>query len=484
MNLSYEQKEQMGFQYIMDRLTPSSPYGQECLRHLVPYTKEQERQLKEDLDNIETLLAHEKKLRTQIGQLRRLFMQMKEIRPAIKKGREICLSDVELFEIKNFLLYSEKARKVERDIAAQTSLRGMEYRVTTPALELLDPDGRRIPSFSVSSLYSETLREIRNRKKDLEKQMEIERDNQDRWNALKERRNRVVVEEEKEEQVIREKLTRQLIPYFDDILANVETTGKLDVLLEKMHAAMITDSSKPQITTDVLCMHKAKNPWVMASLKEKGLKFTPLSIELMDGAGVITGANMGGKSVTLQTITLNVLLAMCGFYVYCETAQVPLFDEILIISEEGQSVSKGLSSFGAQIVQLKQMVQFVENEYCFVVMDEFARGTNPEEGAALVRAVAKYLNTKNVIGLMVTHFDHVAEHARVHYQVAGLKDMDMMQVEHEIMSAGEKNGVEVIASHMNYGIFKVESKTDCPRDAFRICRLLGLQGEIMDYLTE
>ena len=193
---------------------------------------------------------------------------------------------------------------------------------------------------------------------------------------------------------------------------------------------------------------------------------------------------MGGKSVALKTITLNVFLALCGFYVYAEKAYIPFFENVLMVSEELQSVKQGLSSFGAEIVQMEKVAETIEHEFCFVVLDEFSRGTNPHEGAALVRAVTRYLNEKDVIALLVTHFDHVAEYGKVHYQVVGLKDMNMEQVKHEIAAAGREKGVSVIASHMNYGIYKVEDMASCPRDAFRICRLLGLKEEIMDLIIE
>ena len=199
---------------------------------------------------------------------------------------------------------------------------------------------------------------------------------------------------------------------------------------------------------------------------------------------MITGANMGGKSISLKTIVLNVLLAMCGFYVYADYAEIPFFENIQMISEELQSVQKGLSSFGAEIIQMKEVIENVEKEFCFVVLDEFSRGTNPHEGAALVRAVTKYLNQKHVVALLVTHFDHVAEYGKTHYQVVGLKDMDENQVQHEIQTAGTEKGVSVIASHMNYGLYRVENEGNCPRDAFRICRLLGLQDNVMDLLDE
>ena len=66
----------------------------------------------------------------------------------------------------------------------------------------------------------------------------------------------------------------------------------------------------------------------------------------------------------------------------------------------------------------------------------------------------------------------------------GLKDMDESRVENEIQNAGVQKGVAVIASHMNYGLYRVENEGNCPRDAFRICRLLGLQSDVMNLLDE
>jgi len=62
---------------------------------------------------------------------------------------------------------------------------------------------------------------------------------------------------------------------------------------------------------------EAFNPEIKEIL-EKGAKvFTPVSIDLSSGATIITGANMGGKSVTLKTIVLNLLLGQMGFFVVC-----------------------------------------------------------------------------------------------------------------------------------------------------------------------
>lgn len=483
MEFTYEQKCSTGFQYILDRLNPSSPYGQERVRKLAPYDRFQLNQLSLDLDNLERLIEKRSDLQPDLNQLRRIFMQMKDIRQTLKKAREMCLNDIELFELKSFLIYSEQAGTVQKRIKGMTGIAGLDYEDTVQALDILDPDRRRIPTFSIYDSYSERLAEIHRRKMKTEEQLERAKTDGE-WSKIQEMRHSIVLEEEEEEQIIREKLTTDLRPYLNTIEKNTKITGDLDLLLEKMSASLYGHTVKPVITESEFVLEDVTNPWVASVLKEKGLDFTPLSITLGKGAGIITGANMGGKSVALKTITLNVFLALCGFYVYAQKAYIPFFENVLMVSEELQSVKQGLSSFGAEIVQMEKVAETIDKEFCFVVLDEFSRGTNPHEGAALVRAVTRYLNEKDVIALLVTHYDHVAEYGKIHYQVAGLKDMDMEQVRHEIAAAGREKGVSVIASHMNYGLYKVEDMANCPRDAFRICRLLGLKEEIMNLIVE
>lgn len=75
------------------------------------------------------------------------------------------------------------------------------------------------------------------------------------------------------------------------------------------------------------------NPEKAEKLGLRGAAFTPVSIEADRGVTLITGANMGGKSVALKTVALNVLLALAGFFVYASEATVPLFGFVEILNE-------------------------------------------------------------------------------------------------------------------------------------------------------
>ena len=100
-----------------------------------------------------------------------------------------------------------------------------------------------------------------------------------------------------------------------------------------------------------------------------------------------------------------------------------------------------------------------------------------------MQAVTRYLNGVNAISLLTTHYDKVAENANAHYQIIGLRDVDPDEIRNELKATGD-DGIQVIARHMNYGLYRVEGKADCPRDALNICRMLSLKPEILAQIEQ
>jgi Mismatch repair ATPase (MutS family) len=136
---------------------------------------------------------------------------------------------------------------------------------------------------------------------------------------------------------------------------------------------------------------------------------------------VITGANMGGKSLTLKTLLLNVTLAQLGFFVFADYVSLPVLDYIYMIMDDLQSVNRGLSSFGAEIKALDEAIDLSLSGRGLIVMDELARGTNPQEGKAIVNAVVRFLNDKDTFSVISTHYDSIDLKDVVQYRVRGLK---------------------------------------------------------------
>ena len=478
--MDFWQRENIGFEFIKGKMLPATPFGAELVKSIRPFRKDERDILEVELSNLNKLSSNYEEVKSDINTIRRIFMQMKDVRGSIKFGRDNTLSDIELFEIKILLMQLEKLKPVVERVSDELRLCGFFMEPVSIAVDILDPDKRRIPTFSIYDEYSDTLKEIRKKKRDIELRMQSDAA---LFEELKDKRLSITAREEKEERRIREELSIKLRPYFDTVINNINTVARFDLLIEKHRVSKLYPSCLPQITKDTLILKDTTNPYICDILESKGLKFTPVSIEMGLGTTVLTGANMGGKSVTLKTVALNTYLALCGFFVYAVSASIPAFDEIIMISEESQSVAKGLSSFGAQIVELKNLLNEIENKFVFAILDEFARGTNPKEGESLVRGLVSLLNTKKTVSLLVTHFDHVAELSKSHYQVRGLQGVSEDKIFSSLLTKSDDDAkITAISQFMNYGIFKVDKDAKPPKEALMICRLLGLQNELLDIL--
>lgn len=483
ISLTYDDKQMLGFEYVQELLSPSSCFGIEKSRRLAPYGPDQKQELLTELDNIERLCTHFEECKRDIGIINRVFSHFKDIRPTLSRGDDYCFNEIELFEIKHFLIQSSQMFEPFERLNHVCQLEGISFYNTEAALDLVDPDNKRVPSFYISETYSKKLRGIRQEKKNIEIAIRQAKTPNEKSKLLDER-VRIVVREEEEEQRIRREITVKLKPALEHMLENIRNTADLDLLLQKAKLVQRYGCVKPEITEDKLYFEDMIHPQVADNLESCGKKFTPVSIGLGRGASVITGANMGGKSVALKTTALNTMLALCGFYPFAKAAGVPIFEEFHFVAEDKQSIDKGLSSFGAEIVQLDDVIKASKRAFCFIILDEFARGTNPDEGSVIVQAVTKYFNTTNSVVLMTTHYDNVADYAGCHYQVIGLKDVDTEALRVEIAHTSSKKGVDIIAKHMNYGIYRVHGKADCPKDALNICRMLALDEDILNIIEK
>lgn len=121
-------------------------------------------------------------------------------------------------------------------------------------------------------------------------------------------RTRLCAEEDSEETKVRRAMGAALAPLADGLLEDAETLGRLDFIIQKALFAVRYGGILPEITDGELELTDMVNPELCDLLEQKGRRFVPVSIALTRGATVITGANMGGKSVAMKTVALNVLL--------------------------------------------------------------------------------------------------------------------------------------------------------------------------------
>ena len=475
--LNEEQRLQIGYSYIINKVNALTPYGQENIKHIKPFTSKNASLLVQELDEMELISNAMDSPLQQLKEIKNLLKFFKDIRGSLKRCKNgFVLDEVELYELKGFTALLHKVYNLYN--SSQLKLPSVSFQDTSSIRDLLDPEKTGVSTFYIYDSYSESLGDIRKRKRVLENKM-LTADSPDKLAALRKQRLAAVIEEEAEELKVRCALSKQIKESLPQLEENIRSLGRLDFLMAKCSCALSLKAVRPKIgTPDKLYIKDGFNPQVVDSLKEMGKSFTPISISLKCGMTVITGANMGGKSITLKTIVLNLMLLHMGFFVCARDACLPVMDFIELISDDLQSVSQGLSTFGAEIMKLREMLALAKKSTGFMGFDEFARGTNPNEGRIMAKALCTYLNTLPSISVLTTHYDGVADETMTHYQVIGLENVDFMELKKKI-NLKYANSIDIIQSHMDYRLKRVTSCTQVPRDALNISMLIGLDDEII-----
>ena len=286
---------------------------------------------------------------------------------------------------------------------------------------------------------------------------------------------------EAEEERIREELSKKISEKEKVILDNCEKMGALDLALARALYSVKHHLVKPEIIDEhVIEFEDGRNLQVEDIIRSKGKEYCPVSISLKDGVTLITGANMGGKTISLKLAGQVPILAQYGFFVPAKKAKIGLSNYMQILIGDSQSVERGLSSFGSEMEELKEILDHGQNR-SLILIDEIASGTNPTEGTALTKSLVDYLMEKPYISLITTHFESVTEkEGVVNLQVRGLADCDFRLLNREIQRANRRERINIISKYMDYRLCRVDNGTQVPKEALSIAAMLGLDKAIIE----
>lgn len=446
-----------GFRYMTEQLNICSSLGRRSLYEMCWLNTEEKigAELKRVSEVMAVMSTTEGK--SLVEKLSCLLMQVRDIRGTVKHaGEHSVLDDLELFELKSFGLLAEEMRELTAEWEC------VEIPDVGKIVDLLDPEGSKIPHFYIYDCYSAELAALRTELKLKKQQGEDEQE--------MERLYLQCVELEDE---VREKLSEQLHYEAEVLKEALMQVGRLDVLLAKAEQAVALHLSQPRFGKEKTILKGLFNPSLDAALQEKGKRFQPVDITLLPCATLITGANMAGKTVLLKSVALAQCLLQFGFYVPAVEAEMVPVDEIQMSIGDEQDELSGLSSFAAEMLRINDIVERVKaGKRVLVLIDELARTTNPLEGRAIVNGVVGFLTEYRAMSLVTTHYSGIVASCRK-LRVRGF-------VEEKIQGQVTWKNIN---DFIDYSLEEDQGE-GVPHEALRIAALLGVDKTLLERAEE
>lgn len=221
--------------------------------------------------------------------------------------------------------------------------------------------------------------------------------------------NGIKAEEAIEIEKILKNLSSLLFSIAENINTDVEIITLLDFIFAKAKYSKSIDGTEPQITDNkmfsfISARHPLINPDIVVPIDiSVGENYTSL---------LITGPNTGGKTATLKTVGLLILMAQSGLYVPAKSASIFVFDNIFADIGDEQSIQESLSTFSSHILNIIDILN-MSTKNSLILLDELGSGTDPIEGSSLAISILEYFHNLGSITIATTHYPELKNYALI-----------------------------------------------------------------------
>jgi len=212
-----------------------------------------------------------------------------------------------------------------------------------------------------------------------------------------------------------------------EILPGIDALAEIDLAFAKAKYADEIDAAEPMLhplkdrrpqtidgdrptvhrPSSIVRLYKARHPLLDQNTAVAN------DIDLAPGtrAVVITGPNTGGKTVSLKTVGLLVLMAQSGLHIPAQSgSELSIFRDVFADIGDEQSIEQSLSTFSGHITNIIRILKKIDPR-SLVIFDELGAGTDPQEGAALARAILQHLLESGCTTFVATHYPELKSFA-------------------------------------------------------------------------
>ena len=263
--------------------------------------------------------------------------------------------------------------------------------------------------------------------------------------------------EQAEIQRILKKFTEEVVSISGLIENNIAIASRLDYIFAKGEYGVENNSFCAELNTEGrIDLKGARHPLIPKD------SVVPVDISVGDSydALIVTGPNTGGKTVSLKTCGLLVLMTMAGLAIPTDSgSEVCVFDRVLADIGDEQSIEESLSTFSSHMSNIVFILKNIRGR-SLVLLDELGSGTDPAEGAALAISIIEELRKKNCVVMSTTHYRELKGYA---------------ETTEGVMNASCEFDTETLAP-----TYKLITGRPGSSNAFVISRKLGLAKHILD----
>lgn len=232
---------------------------------------------------------------------------------------------------------------------------------------------------------------------------------------LNNRATKLKLDERDEITRILARLTSLVAAHGEEIRWTLDSLAEIDFTHAKARLSMALDGHSPRLSREgASVLYGARHPLLAA----RG-KVVPIELTIGERYDVVivTGPNTGGKTVSLKTLGLVILMTQAGLHPpVAPGSQVGIFRQIFADIGDEQSLQQNLSTFSGHMRNIIRILSRSDHR-TLVLLDELGAGTDPQEGAALARAIISELQTRGARLMATTHYGELKLLA---YEQAGI----------------------------------------------------------------